>query len=65
MSSGRAIRRSGVAAMIDSLNCAFVEALPSVGYTSPGATQFTRTPSGPSSLARLRLKPTSADFAVV
>jgi hypothetical protein len=39
-------------------------ALPSVGCTSPGATQFTRTPCGPSSAARLRLKPTSADLAV-
>ena len=56
---------AGVAAMIDSLNCARVDSLACVGYTSPGATQLTRTPSGPSSAARLRLKPTSADFAVV
>jgi NAD(P)-dependent dehydrogenase (short-subunit alcohol dehydrogenase family) len=30
-----------------------------------GATQLTRTPTGPSSAARLRLKPTSAALAVV
>ena len=62
-SSGRAIRPSGVAAAIESRNDARVASLLRVGYTSPGATQFTRTPSGPSSAARLRLNPISADFA--
>ena len=54
----------GVAAMMASRNEARVPALPAVGCTSPGATQLTRTPCGPTSAARLRLKPTSADLAV-
>src|SRR5690606_21995601 len=45
ISAGLAIRRSGVAAIRDSRNDSWVSPLESVGYTNPGATQFTRIPN--------------------
>ena len=63
-SSGVARRPSGVRAIRASRTCSRVSRPASVAVTRPGATQFTRMPRLPSSLARLRLKPSSADLAV-
>ena len=63
ISSGMPMRRSGVAALRRATAASFSHSARAKSvFTSPGATQFTRTFFGPHSQARLRASAKSAAF---